>query len=128
MRVDTGLLFLWFIARELIKSYNLDNKKNQFEINTRQKRLLTITICEVFGLTNLVLLMFCTGKDDPLTLICVLPCAFLMVICQNVKFPANVPMALGISITFLLQLVIYAIIGLIISIYVCRKKKSSPLS
>ncbi len=91
-------------------------------MKTWQKRLLTIAICEFFGLANLALLAFCTSKDSPLMLICGLPCVFFMFICQNVKFPADIPDVLAIPIAFFVQFVIYAIIGLIISIFVCRKK------
>ena len=127
LSLTAGLLFLWFIAKSLIKSFNLNDKENQSEMNTRQKVLLTIAICEAFGLTTLTLLFFGSGpghsKDsNPLVLlICAIPCAFTIRIIGELELFHVAPKVLAFLIVFFTQFVVYAILGLIISIVVCRK-------
>jgi hypothetical protein len=104
-------------------------------MNVWQKRFITIVICEAWGLTTLALLLFggFTGKggnpyvvliDHLIAFICAVSCCFTMRIREEL-FSSAVSSIPETSIAFLIQFLVYAIIGLVISICVCRKAENA---
>lgn len=90
-----------------------------------QKRLVTIAICEAWGLVTLALL-FWGGSwlgdgevPNTLGVICGISCAFVGKIDHELFYIA--PYLSVFPVTFLIQFGIYAILGLFFSIFVCRK-------
>ena len=79
-------------------------------------------------MTSLALSLLAGGhsKDgNPiLLLICVIPCVFTIKIVEALELFRVAPNTLAILMTFLIQFVVYVIIGLILSMVVCKKAKS----
>lgn len=107
-------------------SYPLKDKESDEKMKKWQKILLTVAICEVFGLTTLALffwggsLLGHVKSPSPILIVSMISCFFTLGICHELLVLA--PDAL-IPAAFLIQFVIYLIIGLVISIVVCRKTK-----
>lgn len=124
--IVTCLIFFRFIAGLLIKRCKQESN-NQNQIKNWQKILLTVAICEVFGLTTLTLLLFggdlVGGLKDPTAIgrFYLLSCSFTTAIVMNFEFEHPSPFFV-ISLIFLIQFGIYAILGLFFSLFVCRKK------
>ena len=117
--IIAGLLLFYFIARLLIKRFHLKDKQNQRKMKTSQKILITITICEVWGLTTLALAFWggswlgTIKEPNLLGLYCATSCGLTIRICHDLFI--NAPETLAIIAAFLMQFESYAILGLILS-------------
>lgn len=113
-----SLSLFYFIFRLLIKRFNLKEKQNQCKIKLWQKILISITICEIWGMTTLAL-AFWGGSwlgtiEEPslLGLYCTVSCGITIRFCHDLF--VNAPEALAIIAAFLLQFESCAVLGLIL--------------
>ena len=134
--IIAGLLFFYFISRLIVKRLNLKDEEQLWEMKTWQKILFIIAICEVWGLTTLALLDWCwnthllLGEDgyNVLGRLCWSSDFAFQIISQWLElFNLHPSMLIPMPLLFYVQFLAYAIIGLIISIFVCRKSKQTNI-
>lgn len=130
-------LLATFIAEFLYKKFNLNNKVNRKpEANVAKKRkmklwqkvLLAFAVCEVWGLVTIALLLWSGSSSGTIRefaiidQVCQISCCATLLITQNIK-NANISSSLAIQIIFLIQLGVYAIIGLFLSTFILKDDK-----
>ena len=131
-----GILFLRIAARLSVKRFNLNNAENQWQMSQPSKMFLTVAICEVGGLTALVLwfwavtwLVDVSGKfPNTLGMFCVVLCSFTIWVAEELELFHIFPNVLAISIAFFIQFIIYGIIGLLFYFYVFGRVKHAVSS
>jgi len=124
--IIASLSLFYFIFRLLIKRFNLRDKQNQRKMKLWQKILISITICEVWGMTTLALAFWggswlgTIKEPNLLGLYCKLSCGITIQFCHDLFM--NAPETLAIIAAFLLQFESCAILGLILPMPITMPK------
>lgn len=95
-------------------------------MKTWQKTLITVLICNLWGLITLLFMSWYWPKiPDIFDWICVISCSFSIAIYKSLNFPIDTSEDLVNLIYYSIQIGVYTIIGLVISIVVCKKTNDS---